>query len=777
MSIQDEHNLFLEFALQQGKLSTEAINFCKDQMQQGIEPSVTAVRQKFLTEEQVVEIVRMVKHELNSEESVYLVQLGQEELLLEDPEEKKILEYLNQHNLISPEDLQACLKEQKRLSRQGYQVQLSAILYSSNCLDFETVAGIYREVMGQEIYPVQQAVDASELGLPRIRKVATKKIEPQATEDKETPVKKEPTPREKAMQKIDVALQKLEKRKHRKDKVVAEEVEETESVAQETVSPLEAPTPIQAEQPAEVKQSLEPGAEAVEKTMPIPVALPSASLGQSDVMPILAEILGILKRLDTGTIAPATPSPKPSQPEETTTEEAGKEEESAAAGERVELLRGKIQIKADKALRLLKKGEKLDGYYIQGLSIIDSKIECPVVLTNCLLENWDASGTTFAEDVDFEGTCFIGKAVFKSSVFAKEAQFKKSVFLDGADFTKTQFGADTRFHTAIFKRFVTFNRAQFAKKAIFSHCQFARGAKFNEVEFQGTASFNDLHCDNRFYMNDCTFQDESTFSNADFSDIADFAHTTFTEAVKFKGTLFGKWASFQRVHFKSDCSFYGANVKGDLLFMDAKFGNIIDLQSLCAERNINFKNAELANGAAFRLRDAYFGRLFLTVEQVKDHLESHLESHYKIAREEYGLLKNNFREINEYDHEDWAYLWEKRMARKESPRAKAFLEWLVLDITCGYGTNPVNIFPTLAAVLLFFSGFFFFFGSHFTSPQPLSIMESLQVSFCTMTNLSLGNWVAKQDSWIQYVMMLESFLGFLIMNVVVVITFSRKVIR
>ena len=46
-----------------------------------------------------------------------------------------------------------------------------------------------------------------------------------------------------------------------------------------------------------------------------------------------------------------------------------------------------------------------------------------------------------------------------------------------------------------------------------------------------------------------------------------------------------------------------------------------------------------------------------------------------------------------------------------------------------------------------------------------------------MTNLSLGNWVAKQDSWIQYVMMLESFLGFLIMNVVVVITFSRKVIR
>ena len=111
-----------------------------------------------------------------------------------------------------------------------------------------------------------------------------------------------------------------------------------------------------------------------------------------------------------------------------------------------------------------------------------------------------------------------------------------------------------------------------------------------------------------------------------------------------------------------------------------------------------------------------------------------------------------------------------------------FFNWSALDVACGYGTKPFNIFVTSFVVLLAFSLFYFILGSHFHPPSgsagstQLPALESLLVSFRTFTNASVGGWEANEESFMNYLMMLESFLGFFGMTVLVV-TFSRKVIR
>lgn len=296
-------------------------------------------------------------------------------------------------------------------------------------------------------------------------------------------------------------------------------------------------------------------------------------------------------------------------------------------------------------------------------------------------------------------------------------------------------------------------------------------------------------------MEKCHFKDSSTFSGARFADIADFGRSKFDKETKFIGATFMKWGSFKNCKFHGSANFNTMNVVGDVAFDNSTFESIINLRAISASRNISLQNIKVGEQAAFKFLDAHIGRLFISLSSLKGHIDSHVQEDYHVARKEYGLLKNNFREINEYDKEDWAYLMEKRMERMgikvKGPFSalKRFINWLALDIACGYGTKPANIFLTSLAMLVFFAVFFFTSGTGEFVPsgelaldhsvvveQSMSFLDAVQVSFRTFTNASIEGWVPYTDSWLNYIMMFESFFGFFVMTVLVV-TFSRKVIR
>ncbi len=753
-----------------------------------------------------------------TEENVYVVKVSQDKEVAQnfcEPSEQQLWEYLLSRNLVTKKDVDFTNREKSRLLKMGYPCQLLALLYNSNIISMDTLIEVYRFFGNHEISKIGQSVDNIELQVPKVRNgkqkekktstrgkkektqievthtSVTQKIEKKSTSKKATRVKPSKKYLKEKAERKEVSNQENIESTFSAEvyaRQIYDAIEELKNTTQEEVSTLQQPDDNKLQASLSLIQS---------SNLQI---LKGISKFQ-DMLSILHKLDDQLSKVPSNNISTATAIT--TQPTASSSEST---EEGSDRSERLEMIRGKNTISATAALQSLKKGLPLDGYYIADLNLSSNNFDGEVNLSNCVLENFDASSATFSSDVSFEGACFIGKAIFKGTIFAKEAQFKKAVFLDGADYTKTEFAGETRFHSTAFKRFVSYNRAKFNKKVIFSYCQFARGAKFNEVEFLASASFNNVHCEHRFSMNDCKFEDEATFSNAEFSDITDFSKSIFQETAKFIGTIFAKYVSFQSVKFQNDCCMSGATIEGDLLFNYAQFEGLVDMQAISAEHNVNFKEAKLGENALFKIKDAYFGRLFMTIPQLEGRLKSHKDKDYKIAKAEYGLLKNNFREINEYECEDWAYLQEKRAARKDASKVKAFFEWLVLDIPCGYGTKTINIFPTLFVLFLLFAGVFYAFGDQFnlgdtivesgttisspnqltpqTPPTALStedravnILDSVQISFCTLTNLSIGDWSPRRGSWINYMMMFESFLGFLLMNVVVVVTFSRKVSR
>lgn len=757
---QEEYKQFIELASKSGYLTFQAVTFCQERIQSGEDPGVVVVREKFMTEEQVAHIYSSMEKDNDGGNlcRIYTVE-PQLQKSKQEEEEEKLLAYLKEKNMISEESLAFCQKEKNRLANMGYQVQLSALLCGTGNLNPNQIQEIYRSILGENlpVALVEGEIPFAENDLPRLHKEKKQKSKP-----------------EEASEKIIEQLQNMveikeKKKKIKKAKKKAALSQEQESLAEEIAQDVMDDSYNFDEE--------EPPTELQEKEMAMANSINFTSLVNS-----LNSLIHVLQQNspdDGSEIIPKIPQIKPQEEKEDAQEE--KEDTSI-------FTKGKTPLALEKAVKAIQKGTKLQGYHIKDLSLSGVKLETPLSLVDCVIENLDLSDSEFLQDINFEESCFLGKASFKGSVFHKEAQFKKAIFVDGADFTKSQFKGDTRFNTTAFKRFVSFNRSQFEQKVVFTRSSFAKGVKFNEVEFSGAASFNDIYCEHRYYMDNCKFRDETTFSNAQFSDIADFSQSVFQRVVKFKGTHFSRWATFQYVKFEDECHFNGANVVGDMSFGWAKFHGLINLSTLCAERNVNFKNAQINSNARFRIQDAYFGRLFLATSQIENHLESHIEGDFKTARQEYGILKNNFREINEYEQEDWAYLWEKRMERLSiKPQGvrstlSRFFDWLALDMACGYGTKPLNIFLTSIITLIFFAIFYYSFGSQFTLSQEeasyasVPFLDAIQVSFRTFTNSSIGGWEAKGTSWINYIMMLESFLGFFIMTVLVV-TFSRKVIR
>ena len=796
--IENENQLFLELATRLNQLSAAAVSFCQEKMNFGVSPAVAAVQEGFLTKEQVAEIYRVLYQEHgNQDVPVCVVSVAGGS---HDDFESKFLELAKDR--VTEHMLSFCRREQERLARMGYQVQLPAVLWGTGSLSSEQILAMYQEILGADtkINMIKGQLAFADFGLPAMRKL------PDARK-----IKAKTAPESVMMEQLQEVVQVIEQKQHpapAKSKAAAPpEVEipvEVETLT--TVSPKEMATPAPSEPqpapvlpassppsaPAEVKAAL-PQATVAPAPIESPAAVAALAAANAQVtLPVLNQILEALQQLAQSSMvvtASESPSGQETPGAEDMERELAQKEDAAEEDRELQLLkRGKQTVSPAQAIKILQKTGKLENCYISALKLNQAEFANKIIFSNCLLENLEIANSVFAENVDFSGSNFVGKAVFKGTTFRKEAKFNKAVFMDGADFSRTEFQGDARFNTAGFKRFVNFNRSNFGQKAIFSRCYFAKGAKFTEVEFASGASFNDSYCDHRFYMDKCKFRAETTFSNARFSDIADFSKSLFAKVVKFKGTHFSKWASYRSVKFQDECHFNGANIAGDLSFEWATFQGIINLRTLCAERNVNFSNAKVESGATFSLLDAYFGRLFLTRKQLEGRLDSHIQQDYQTARQEYGLLKNNFREINEYEREDWAYLMEKRMERRGikvkgiGSALNRFFNWLALDKACGYGTRPLNIFTTSLFILVLFAGFYYAFGSHFHLPDTpgklarLPLLEAFLVSFRTFTNAAVGGWLPNQTSWMNYVMMLESFFGLFVITVLVV-TFSRKVIR
>lgn len=459
------------------------------------------------------------------------------------------------------------------------------------------------------------------------------------------------------------------------------------------------------------------------------------------------------------------------------------------------------RLEQSEVFRRLRAGEKIVGAHIGPLVLRDTRLCCGLELRRCVLESLEFENVIVEASFELEGCVVGGRVSLRHCKFQQMLSVRETRFSDACEFNGSRFLGRSHFNTAHFERWVGFKRVEFLGRTLFSRSRFV-----GEVDFEGARfahelrdddrghsfSFNDLVAEQRFHLHRCQFEGASTFTGSRFHDIVEFDGARFGAPVRIKHAQFERSFSLRDARFDDELHLNGTNIGGDLVLQGAWLGGLVNLRAIYGQRNVDLQSAVAGPGARFQLENAHFGRLLLDRELIEGHLESELEGSFETARREFGLLKHAFREINEYDQEDWAYVKEKRMERYSLPLSwrrpgaalRRFGIWLALDLACGYGTKPLNILFTSLILVFAFAATFMAFPSFpegavecFAGTRNLRPVPALMLSFRFFANAEVNTVDPSSPSvFLDFLIMTESYLGFFVMMILVV-TFSRKVIR
>lgn len=447
------------------------------------------------------------------------------------------------------------------------------------------------------------------------------------------------------------------------------------------------------------------------------------------------------------------------------------------------------RLEQDEVMRRMRAGETIRNAHIGRLRFDQPQQLCGLSIKNSIIDGLDIKNCDIQAVFDLEGCSIVRRSFIRGAKFRALTIFRRVQFQKGVEFSDTDFDARTHFNMAEFPAWSAFKKVRFQNRTLFSKANFPAGVEFLECQLvpkervpekSNNYSFNNLTGDQRFHMHKCVFGDNITFTGARFEDIVEFDDSVFERHVRIKHARFSSSVSFRRVTFKGEFHLNGTYVDGDLKCHQAHFQGLVNLKAIYGQRNVDFKGAIASGQAAIQLSQAHFGRLHIDRSLIAEHLESLKNDDFECARVEFGILKHAFRDINAYDEEDWCYLMEKRMERMLLPwdqpmsAASRFFNWLALDLGCGYGTKPLNVFIASMILLFAFVGVFMAVPGAF--PEPISFFDAVQLSFRIFVNAEVSSVEPKSTHWMNYVLMVESFLGFFVMMVLVV-TYSRRVIR
>lgn len=406
-------------------------------------------------------------------------------------------------------------------------------------------------------------------------------------------------------------------------------------------------------------------------------------------------------------------------------------------------------------------GEKLQGVYIERLTLSKREIEQAIHMVECEITHLDLNKSTLREEILLR-RCNIANLVLSDAIFEKKFDFKRSRVGRG------------RIQRATFKNGVNFDSAHLAHTS------------FHQSDFSGKAEFSR-----------CAFYGEATFSEAKFHGEAKFTTSQFASKAVFRNTQWDAKVDFRNIDVGNDLELSGSAFAAELLLIGAVIRLSLDLSHSRLQGQTDFGHAtigrilslnrvKLGDKQSFRFLNVSASSIVIEREIVEGHIYPEREGKYLLASKEYGFLRNTFEDINRFDDEDWAYYQFKRMERIGQPfsanplqQLKRMFEYLFLDLGCGYGTKP---FRTLVAggslILLFAACYFLYFANAsvgdygFSSNLLNRIFYALDISLVAFS--SYGDLTIKGP--IRMLAMFEYLFGIVFMGLFVV-AFSRKVIR
>jgi hypothetical protein len=402
---------------------------------------------------------------------------------------------------------------------------------------------------------------------------------------------------------------------------------------------------------------------------------------------------------------------------------------------------------ASEALGRLRQGETLHDVRINRLRL-GGDFARPVRLRRVVLSQPSFEGANFQDEVAIEGCTLLRPRIIGAS-FARGLVLTGSSLV-GPSLRDATFSGPFRGDYMRVRGALQAIGCRFEEPVRLWDAHFEGWVKLESCTFEGEADFRSFHADEGFLMTGCRFARDALFRGA---------------------TVCKKWDA-----------------------ADSRFEALLDLSRAKLHDFAYLEAIEQGPEQRFAFHNALAERLLVRPEQVEGRLDSERRGDFARAREEYGLLKRTFEGLHRDDQEDWAFYRFKVNGRRACPRSwrrpwtklGQFLDWLLLDIGCGYGTHPLRAVSAAGLLMLAF-GLVYVAGAEALNVESLPFPERgiaylpnrLLVGLLTSVSVFTSGFESLRDAaqgWMNLPLVLESLLGTLLWGLFIV-AFSRKVIR
>lgn len=407
----------------------------------------------------------------------------------------------------------------------------------------------------------------------------------------------------------------------------------------------------------------------------------------------------------------------------------------------------RVSMTADAALELLRLGKPVENAKIDRLQL-RGEFTHPVTLKNCLLIRPKFDRVTFKAEV------VIGSSLLDRPNFRHPVVFEQGLTLAGS----------------------TLNQAQ-----------------IYEIEVRGAFNAGNMICRGALNLVRCQFHGQVRFWGASLQDWVDFKECTFHGEADFRSMTCAQGLNFKECQFQQNFLLRGTTLCKKLELNGSRFEGLIDLSKAKLHDFVYLEDIVAGQRQRWAFQNTVAERILIQPEQITDRLDSELQGQYTTAMQEYGLLKQSYQNLHRYDQEDWAFYRFKVNQRRGVGRSWAkpwtkfnqLFNWLLLDLGCGYGTNPRRAVITALVIIAFFAGIYMteinllrvekppFPGA--TTEWHNRVMIGLTVSVTVFTS-GLSSIRDLAQGWMNIPLLIESLLGTLLWGLFVV-AFSRKVIR
>jgi hypothetical protein len=404
---------------------------------------------------------------------------------------------------------------------------------------------------------------------------------------------------------------------------------------------------------------------------------------------------------------------------------------------------------AQEALAKLRAGEALENVRVANLRF-RGDFPLPVRMRRVTLVQPRFDGATFQGEVRLHG-CTIDRPYFE-----RPTEFAQDLDLSGS----------------------TLHRAQFSR-----------------VTVRGKLSCDNVTCRGRFLVADSRFEGGTRFWEARFNGWAEFRDCAFAAEADFRSFHAEEGFVVHRCRFGGDVLFRGSTVSKKFEANGSRFEGLLDFSKAKLHDYVYLEAIEQGEKQRFAFTNTLGERIRVRTEQLVGRLRSEEQRDHAGAMHEYAFLKRAFESLHRFDQEDWAYYRFKVNQRRCCGRSWLrpwtklfqFLDWLVLDLGCGYCTDPFRAVRTAALLILVFAVIYMvgIDSLHLEEPKTpfggpaaqwdnriaMGLFKSVAVFISGVSGIN-----EMAHGWMNAPLLVESVLGTLLWGLFIV-AFSRKVIR